>query len=128
MRRSRLLVLGCTLASLAACSDVTVPKSGPASGNETAPIPTQIVELRGVVEMVGEFTFGLRWGERRVVLLYSETDVLMDAVGKEVIVRGKFISSGEFAVASVQLETDEDELFRSRLMAKRALSKAGPTR
>ena len=105
MRGSGLLLLGGTFAALAACSDVTGPRASGASGNGGSAFPAQLVELRGVVEMVDEYTFGLRGGNQQVIILLSPaTDVLMDALGKEVIVRGQFTSSGEFAVASVQMD------------------------
>ena len=126
MRGSRFLVIGCTLASLAACSDATGPKGSASSGGGGSALPTQLVELRGVVEMVGESAFGLRWGDQQVILLYSDTDALMDALGMEVIVRGTFTSSGAFAVASVQIGADGgDELFRAPPMSRRPSGTSG---
>ena len=114
MRGSGLLLLAGAFAALAACSDVTGPRASSASGNGGSAFPAQLVELRGVVEMVDESTFGLRWGNQQVILLSSATDVLMDALGKEVIVRGQFTPSGEFAVASVQLDDEGGyDLFRA---------------
>ena len=112
MIRSRLLVLGCTLAFVA-CSDGGTAPGNPALRNPPAvPNGPQLLELRGVVEMLDDVRFGLRQSNAVVVAIrYSDTDALMSVLGREVILRGTFTGEGDFSVAVLVVPADGEDAY-----------------
>ena len=104
MIRTRLLVLGCTLAFVVACSDGGTMPGNPALRNPPAtPIGPQFQELRGVVEMLDDVRFGLRQTNAVVVTIrYFDTEALMTVLGREVILRGTFTGDGDFSVSALK--------------------------
>ena len=108
MFRTRLLLIGCALASVAACADHVVgPVGSPnAVGNPPAgPVGPTLEAIQGVLEQIDD-RFGLRQPDRLVMVRYDDTNALMSVLGKEVILRGTFTADGEFSVTSLQLVED----------------------
>ena len=107
-RSSAVLVVG-LLASLAACADsITVPKGHPGSDGGGG-VVIVLTELEGVVELADDGRFSLRQMDRAIPLIHPDESRLFEALGKEVVVRGRFLPSGEFSIATLSFEKNNPE-------------------
>jgi len=131
MNGMRLLALGCTLVFLAACDRIpSEPLGSPAAEGNPPPVSPPgpgVEELQGVVEAADDRLL-LRQPDRVIMLVGEDTDALWNVLGREVVLRGTFRESGEFAVASFRLAEDDDEAATARVPAKPQTGRAIPVR
>jgi hypothetical protein len=105
-RSSAVLVAG-LLASLAACADsITAPKGNHESYGGSG-VVIALTELEGVVELADDGRFALRQMDRAVPLIDPDESRLYEALGREVVVRGRFLPSGEFSIATLSYEKND---------------------
>ena len=107
MSRSSAVLIAGLLVSLAACADaITRPKGNPGSDGGGG-VVVALTELEGVVELADDGRYALRQMDRAVLLIHPDESRLFEALGREVLIRGRFLPSGEFSIATLSFEKND---------------------
>lgn len=104
-RSSAVLVAG-LLTSLAACADSMTQPKGNSGSYDGGGVVIALTELEGVVELADDGRFSLRRMDHAIPIIHPDESRLYEALGKQVVVRGRFLPSGEFSIATLAYEKD----------------------